>query len=52
MNNNSNSDESVENTKKSELDAIIKDVKIQIRKLFGGYKEQIERIGNVLKAKG
>jgi hypothetical protein len=52
MNNNSNSDESVENTKKSELDAIIKDVKIQIRRLFGGYKEQIERIGNVLKVKG
>jgi hypothetical protein len=47
-----NSNESVQNRKKSELDAIIKDVKIRIRKLFGGYKEQIERIGNVLKVKG
>ncbi len=51
MDNNSNSNESVQNIKKSELDAIIKDVKIQIRRLFGGYKEQIERIGNVLKTK-
>jgi hypothetical protein len=51
-NKNSNSNESVENTKKSELDAIIKEVKIQIRRLFGGYKEQIERIGNVLKVEG
>lgn len=49
--NNSNSNESVQKIKKSELDAIIKDVKIQIRRLFGGYKEQIERIGNVLKTK-
>lgn len=43
------SNESVENIKKSELDAIIKDVKNQIRKLFGGYKKQIQRIGNLLK---
>lgn len=49
MNNNSN--ESVKNTKEFELDAIIKDVKIQIRKHYAGYKEQIERIGYVLKAK-
>jgi hypothetical protein len=47
-----NSNKSTENVKKSDLDAIIKDVKIQIRRLFGGYKEQIERIGNVLKIKG
>jgi hypothetical protein len=46
-----NSNESVQIIKKSELDAIIKDVKIRIRKLFGGYKEQIERIGIVLKTK-
>jgi hypothetical protein len=51
VNNNSDSNESVQNIKKSELDATIKDVKIQIRKLFGGYKEQIERIGIVLKTK-
>jgi hypothetical protein len=50
--NNSNSNKSVQNVKISDLDAIIKDVKIQIRRLFGGYKEQIERIGNIIKAKG
>jgi hypothetical protein len=39
------------NTKlQTELEAIIKDVKIQIRKHYAGIKEQIKRIGHVLKA--
>jgi acid stress-induced BolA-like protein IbaG/YrbA len=48
---NNNSNESVKDTKKSELDVVIKDVKAQLRKHYAGYKEQIERIGNVLKDK-
>jgi len=35
----------------SELDQIIRDVKVQIRKLSQDYKEQIQRIGNFLKEK-
>ena len=38
------------NTKQTEIEGIIKDVKIQIRKHYAGIKEQIERIGCVLKA--
>lgn len=38
------------NTKQTELEGIIKNVKIQIRKHYAGIKEQIERIGCVLKA--
>lgn len=43
-------DESVEDTNNSELATIIKDVKMQIRKHYAGFKEQIERIGNALQA--
>jgi hypothetical protein len=39
------------NVKSFELDKIIVDVKIQIRKLSKGYNEQIQRIGNFLKVK-
>ncbi len=42
---------SVESTgiiKSSELDQMIKDVKIQIRKIFQGYKELIQRLGSFL----
>ncbi len=37
--------------KNPELDVLVKDIKFQIRKIFGGTKEQIERIGNFLKEK-
>lgn len=45
------SDESVKNTNKSELDEIIKDVKTQIRRHYEGNKVQIHRIGYLLKEK-
>ena len=38
-------------TRNPELDTLIKDVKVQIRKFYGGIKEQIERTGNFLKEK-
>jgi hypothetical protein len=44
-------DESVKDTNDSELDIIIKDVKMHIRKHYAGFKKQIERIGNALQAK-
>ena len=38
-------------TRNPDLETLIKDVKVQIRKLYGGIKEQIERTGNFLKEK-
>jgi len=38
-------------TKNRELDVLIKDVKIKIKKFYGGIKEQIERTGYFLKEK-
>jgi hypothetical protein len=38
-------------TRNPELEKLIKDVKVRIRKYYGGVKEQIERTGNFLKEK-